>query len=67
MAHGSAGKEVQDHCQVHEAALNADVGDIGHPDLVGTRDEQVLHEVGIHPMGVVAVRGTDPTVPELAG
>ena len=60
IAHDPAGKEIQDDRQIHEAALDADVGDIGHPDLVGTRDEQVLHEVGIDPMGMVAVRGAYP-------
>ena len=64
---GPAGKEVQDDCQVHEAAPDADVGEIGHPDLVRARDEQVLREVGIDTMGVVAVRGANPAALGFAG
>lgn len=48
---GPAGEEVQDDRQIHEAPLDGDVGDIRHPDLVWTRDGQVLHQVGINPMG----------------
>ena len=51
ISYGPAGEEVQDDRQIHEAALDADVGDVRRPDLVWTRDGQVLHEVGINPMG----------------
>lgn len=63
MTHDSAGKQIQDHGQVHEAALDADVGDVGHPKLIGPRDRQVLREVGIDPMGMVTVGGAHPAAP----
>ena len=66
LADGPACEEVQDDRQVHEAALDADVGDIGHPDLIGSRNQQVLHEVGINPMRVVAVCGANPSALGLA-
>jgi len=62
IAHDPAGKEIQDDRQVHKAAPDGNVGDVGHPELVGTRDQQVLREVGIDPMGMLAVRGADPAV-----
>src|SRR5450756_2115635 len=33
-----AGEEVQDDCQVHEAVLDADVGDVRRPCLLYTSD-----------------------------
>lgn len=60
IAHDPAGKQIQDDRQIHEAAQDADVGDVGHPELVGARDQQVLREVRIDPMGMFAVRGADP-------
>jgi len=61
ISYGPAGEEVQDDCQVHEAVLDADVGDVRRPDLVWTRDGQVLHQIGINPMGVVAVCRANPS------
>ena len=60
MAHDPAGKEIQDDRQIHKAAQDGNVGDVGHPELVGARDQQVLREVGIDPMGMLAVGGADP-------
>jgi hypothetical protein len=40
--HGPAGEEIQDDRQIHEAALDADVGDVHRPNLVWPRDSQVL-------------------------
>jgi len=61
ISYGPASEEVQDDRQVHEAVLDTDVGDVRHPDLVWTRDGQVLHQVGINPMGVVAVCRANPS------
>ena len=66
MTHDPAGKQIQDDRQIHKAAPEGNVGDVGPPELVGTRDQQVLREVGIDPMGMLAVRGADPAAPGLA-
>ena len=61
ISYGPAGEEVQDDRQIHEAVLDADVGDVRCPSLVWTRDDQVLHQVGINPMRVVAVCRANPS------
>ena len=66
IAHDPAGKQIQDDRQIHKAAPDGNVGDVGHPELVGARDQQVLREVGIDPMGMLAVGGADPAALGLA-
>jgi hypothetical protein len=63
ISHHPTGKEIQQDGKIDKAAQDADVGQIGHPELIGSRDQQVGHEVGIDPMGMVAVGGTHPTAP----
>ena len=63
ISHHPAGKEIQQDGKINKAAQDADVGQIGHPELIGSCDQQVGHEVGIDPMGMVAVSGANPTAP----
>ena len=63
ISHHPAGKEIQQDGKIDKATQDADVGQIGHPELIGSRDQQVVHEVGIDPMGMVAVGGANPTAP----
>jgi hypothetical protein len=50
---------VQDHGQKDEAAQDADVGQVGDPQLVRAGRRQVLGEIGEDRPVVVAVRGHD--------
>jgi hypothetical protein len=60
IAHGSASEDVQDDRQIDEGTADADIGNIRHPCLVGTGHREVLQEIGIDPVAVVAVGGPDP-------
>jgi hypothetical protein len=63
ISHHPAGKEIQQDGKIDKATQDTDVGQIGHPDLIGSHDPQVGHEVGIDPMGMAAVGGANPTAP----
>jgi hypothetical protein len=49
--HHPATRPVQDRKQVHEAPRHRDVGNIGGPDMIESRDLQVAQEIRIDPMG----------------
>ena len=40
------GPGIEDGSQVHEAKRDCDIGDIGHPELVGAIQRQVVRELG---------------------
>ena len=40
------GPGIEDRSQVHKAGRDCDIGDIGHPELVGTIRHHVLREIG---------------------
>ena len=61
ISHGPAGEEVQDDRQIHEAALDADVGNVTRPGLVWGGDGQVPQQVGIGPIGMIAVCRANPS------
>ena len=46
-----ATRPVQDRKQIHEAPRHREVGDIGGPDMIGSRDHQVTQEIGVNLMG----------------
>src|SRR5690606_13862733 len=54
-AHHGAGKEVQHHGQIQPSLMGADVGDVGHPRLIGRGHvELLLQEVLCHQAGAPA-------------
>ena len=42
---------VEDRKQIHKASRHRDIGNIGGPDLIGSRDLQVAQEIGVDLMG----------------
>ena len=53
-----AGRPVHDSNQVQEATLNRDVGDVGAPDVIGSRDLHVSQQIRINPVFRVRVTGS---------
>jgi len=47
------GEQINDRYQVEESLLQRDVGDIGGPDLIHSRDRADLHEAG-KPLGWIS-------------
>lgn len=60
ISHGTAGKEVQDDRQIHEGIADSYIGDIRRPGLVWSRNGEVMQEIGMNPMAVAAVSGSNP-------
>jgi len=53
----SATGPVEHREEIHKAPVHGNVGDIGGPDLIWPRDDQVAQEIGINPMaGLVAAK-----------
>jgi len=56
---------VEDGGHVDKAGGDCDVGDVGHPQLVGTIDHPVAGKVREDRTGVIAVRGGDESLTAL--
>ena len=52
---------IEDRGQVHEASRDCDMGDVGHPELVGTIRRHVVREVSEDRIIVIAIRRRDKT------
>ena len=52
----AARKSIDHHRQVHKLALQANVGDIGHPQLVDASQRHLPGQVGVHFPVVVGIR-----------
>ena len=58
VADHAARPSVEDHCQIDEAHGDGDVGEVGHPKLVGAVDGELLGAVGEDRLVVIAVGGS---------
>src|SRR3982074_2069929 len=47
------------HSPAHEASRDCDIGDVGHPELVGALQGHVLSEIGEDRIIVIAIRRRD--------
>ena len=59
------GPGIEDRGQVHEASRDCDIGDVGHPELVGAIQRHVVREIGEDRIIVIAVRRRDEAPPLL--
>src|SRR3981189_3849863 len=59
VTYDSTGPSIEDHSQVHEASRDCDIGDVGHPELVGALQGHVLSEIGEDRIIVIAIRRRD--------
>ncbi len=48
---------IQNHRQVVEFGFQADVGDVGHPELVDAGQHQAARRIRIHRTSVIGIRG----------
>src|SRR3989338_9067801 len=53
-------KGIQDRRQIDKAGPDANIGDIGKPDLIQLSDIHLLNEIGISGKAVLAVGGIGP-------
>jgi hypothetical protein len=53
-------KNIHDDGQIDETDQDMDVGYIGYPDLIDGLNVEILYQVGINPVLMVAVGGTHP-------
>src|SRR5476651_288858 len=60
-----AGPGIENRSQVHKAGGDCDIGDVGHPELVGAIQRHALREIGEDRMIVIAIRRRDKTPPLL--
>src|SRR5438309_9414868 len=55
-----ARKQIQNHCQIQKPRHYANVGDVGHPDLISPRYLKLLNQVEIDAITVITVGGLHP-------
>ena len=58
-ANNAARVRIQNHSQEHELVTQADVGDIGPPQLIHRGQNHIPRQVRIHLAGVVGIGGHD--------
>src|SRR5512139_2277530 len=59
------GPGIEDCSQIHEAGRDCDIGDVGHPELVGAVWRRVLREIGEDRIVVIAIGRRDKPLPLL--
>ena len=63
-AHDPAAENIKHHREVEKPGPGRDVGDIGDPQAIGLRrDEVALDQIGRRPRAAIAHRGVDPLAP----
>ena len=60
-----AGPSIEDRSQVHKADRDCDIGDVGHPQLVGAIQARILREIGEDRIIVIAICCRDKPPPLL--
>jgi len=58
-------EDVHHHRQVHKLHQQAHIGDVRHPDLIGPHHFQVLNQVGVPGIVVLAIGGASSFAPDL--
>ena len=58
-----AGIEIQNRCQIDEAGTNADVSDVGHPNLIDRTHLSFFDQIGINRQRMTGIGRSDEPAP----
>lgn len=66
--HHAAGEEIQDDAEIQPAFVRPQIGDVGHPDLIGLRNLELLRQPVLnHHRRLAAISAGAPPVADLRG